>query len=263
MHNELMLADTDQKISKSKIFVYAHPDFYLDGLLIVLEKCNDSEVVACVKPGDDCWNKFIASKADVMLVHEQSIQDPLNLVTRFRNHSPALKILVFGHHMSESFLLNIVRSGVDGYLNENMGGEHLPQAINKVVNGAMWIERNILEKLIFRVAELEQIINNSIEEIRNALTTREAEIYKLVLEGRSTKDIANEMRVSEQSVKLHLGNIFKKFDVSNRQQLLVLTFQKICPVANVLRLFQVAMDKNRISNGQPSYINNQLGNLQA
>lgn len=246
---------------RKKIFVLANPDFYLDGLLAVLSQSTESEVVACVKPGDDCWNKFMASGSDILLVHEQALKEPLVTITRHRQHSPELKVLVFGHHMTENYLLQIVRAGADGYLNENMNGDHLVQAISKICNGEMWVERKILEKLMFRVVELEQVINSAIENIRNVLTKREAEIYKLVLEGLSTKEIATEMNVSEQGVKLHLRNIFKKFDVTNRQQLLVLTFQKVCPVANVLRLFRIVMDKNRMAHGQAPYIEDPLQQL--
>lgn len=258
MVSEMLISNVEGNTHKMRVFVLANPDFYLDGLLAVIARSSESEVVSCVKPGDDCWNKFVASQSEVLLVHEQALQEPLEVITRFRQQAPELKILVFGHHMSESFLLKIVRAGVDGYINENMSGDHLLQAIKKVCNGEMWIERRILEKLMFRVVELEQVINEAIETIRNVLTKREAQIYKLVLEGFSTKEIADEMHVSEQGVKLHLRNIFKKFDVSNRQQLVVLTFQKVCPVANVLRLFRIVMDKHRLASGQPPYIKDPL-----
>ena len=61
--------------STTRVFVLGNPDFYLDGLLAVLSRSLDSEVVACVKPGDGCWDAFISRPADVLLIHRQAVQD--------------------------------------------------------------------------------------------------------------------------------------------------------------------------------------------
>jgi DNA-binding NarL/FixJ family response regulator len=245
----------------ARIFVLANPDFYLDGLLAVLASSPESEIVACVKPGDDCWNAFTAHPADVLLIHRQAAQDAPDGLSRFLHHAPNLRILVFGHDMQDEFLVKIVRSGAAGYINEKMSADHLRKAIRAVLNGELWVERRILQKLILRVIELEEIINQAIESIRSVLTRRESEIYRYVLDGLSTKEIAREMNLSEQSIKLHLGHIFKKFDVSNKQQLILLTFQKVCPVANVLRLFRIVMDRQQLAQGKPPLIADPLAGL--
>lgn len=245
----------------TRVFVLANPDFYLEGLLAVLARSADSEVVACVKPGEGCWEAFTSQPADVLLVHRQAVQDAPDGFSRFLQHAPNLKIIVFGHDMPDEFLLKIVRSGAAGYINEKMSGDHLLKAIRTVLEGELWVERRILQRLILRVVEIEGIINQAIELIRSVLTRREAEIYRHVLGGLSTKEIAGEMNLSEQSVKLHLRNIFKKFDVSNKQQLILLTFQKVCPVSNVLRLFRIVMDRNQIAQGKPPLIEDPLAEL--
>jgi DNA-binding NarL/FixJ family response regulator len=245
----------------TRVFVLANPDFYLEGLLAVLARSADSEVVACVKPGEGCWDAFTSQPADVLLVHRQAVQDAPDGFSRFLQHAPNLKIIVFGHDMPDEFLLKIVRSGAAGYINEKMSGDHLLKAIRTVLEGELWVERRILQRLILRVVEIEGIINQAIELIRSVLTRREAEIYRHVLGGLSTKEIAGEMNLSEQSVKLHLRNIFKKFDVSNKQQLILLTFQKVCPVSNVLRLFRIVMDRNQIAQGKPPLIEDPLAEL--
>lgn len=244
--------------STTRVFVLGNPDFYLEGLLAVLSRSLDSEVVACVKPGDGCWDTFLTRPADVLLIHRQAVQDAPDGLSHFLQHAPNLKIIVFGHDMSDEFLLKIVRSGAAGYINEKMSGDHLIKAIRTVLDGELWVERRILQRLILRVVELEAIINQAIELIRSVLTKRESEIYRHVLGGLSTKEIAGEMNFSEQSVKLHLGNIFKKFDVSNKQQLILLTFQKVCPVSNVLRLFRIVMDRHQLSSGKPALIRDPL-----
>jgi DNA-binding NarL/FixJ family response regulator len=233
----------DRREAACRVFVLAHQDFYLEGLLAVLARSADSEVVACVKPGDDCWNAFVAHPANVVLIHRQAVVDLPERVPQFLQYAPELKIIVFGHEMSDAFLLRLVRLGVSGYINERMSGDHLLKAIRRVLDGELWVERHILQRLILRDVEIEGIISESIESIRSVLTKREAEIYRHILDGLATKEIASEMCVSEQGVKLHLGNIFKKFEVKNKHQLIVQTFQKICPVDNVQGLFRAVMDR--------------------
>lgn len=256
---ELELAQHGGQVTRAaRVFVLANPDFYLDGLLAVLARSADSEVVACVKPGDDCWAAFTAHPADVLLIQRQALQDQPDGLMRFLQHSPKLRILVFGYDMPDEFLLRLVRSGAAGYINEKMSGEHVLKAIRTVLQGDLWVERRILQRLILRVVELEEIINQAIESIRGVLTKREADVFRYVLGGLSTKEIAGEMHLSEQSIKLHLGHIFKKFDVSNKQQLILLTFQRVCPVSNVLRLFQIVMDKHQLAHGKPALIEDPL-----
>lgn len=259
--HENLAVQSEMPRQATGVFVLANPDFYLEGLLAVLARSTDSKVVACVKPGDDCWNKFTSQPADVLLIHRQAVLDAPDGFSRFLQFAPNLKIIVFGHDMADEFLLKIVRSGAAGYINEKMSGDHLLKAIQKVQEGELWVERHILQRLILRVVEIEGIINQAIESIRAVLTNRESEIYRHVLGGLSTKEIAGEMNLSEQSVKLHLSNIFKKFDVSNKQQLILLTFQKVCPVANVMRLFRIVMDRRQLANGKPPLIQDPLAEL--
>ena len=75
----------------------------------------------------------------------------------------------------------------------------------------------------------------------------------------ATKEIADEMRLSQQSIKLYFGRIFRKFDVTNRSQLILLAFEKVCPVSNMIKLFRITLDKSRLSHGGLPIITDPLG----
>ncbi len=83
-------------------------------------------------------------------------------------------------------------------------------------------------------------------------------MLKYVLEGLSTRQIANELCLSEQSIKLHLGRLFKKFEVSNRSQLILMAFQRVCPASNLIQLFRKSLDKHRIARGRTPLIQDPL-----
>lgn len=251
-HTELRIDTDTQPI---RVFILAKPDFYLDGIIGILSGDPGNQIVACISPGEGCEQKLADTAPEVMLIHHQAIQESLpHFLSQVKQRAPQAKIIIFGQGMTDTYLVQLVRAGADGYINDNMSGKHLLSAIRKVGEGELWVERHILERLVRNSVEIEDIINAAIAALQDVLTKRETEVFRLVLEGLSTKEIAHEMNLSEQSVKLHLGNLFKKFDVTNRAQLILLTFQKVCPVNNVLKLFRTAMDKTRIAGGKAPLI---------
>ncbi|MEW6613100.1 MAG: DNA-binding response regulator [Pseudomonadota bacterium] len=246
-----------------RIFVLANPGIYVDGLVQILSQQRDIAVVACVAPGALCLEQFRAMRPDVLLVHTGALQYPLSdFLARFRAAAGKLPVLVFGHGLDDELIYNLIRAGAQGYIHENMTSEQVLEAVKEVRHGGLWIEKRVLEKLVYSALEVERLIEDSvkdrIQELQKLLTKREAELLRLVLEGLSTKEIADKMCLSEPTVKLHLGNIFKKFDVTNRSQLILMTFARVCPVNNMIRLFRIALDKRRLAKGEPPVIKDPL-----
>lgn len=241
-----------------RIFILSKPDFYLDGIMGILSGDTGNDIVACVALGQGCHERLEETAPEVVLVHHQAVQDVIEATVEFFTQivqkAPKAKIIVFGQGMTDAFLVKIVRAGANGYINDNMSGKHFLDAVRMVGNGGLWVERRILERLVRNSVEIEDVINSAISALQDVLTKRETEVFRLVLDGLSTREIAQELNLSEQSIKLHLGNLFKKFDVSNRAQLILLTFQKICPVSNVMKLFRSSMDKQRIAKGKSPLI---------
>lgn len=105
---------------------------------------------------------------------------------------------------------------------------------------------------------IETIIQRKIELLGKTLSRREVEVFQLVLKGLSTKDIADELALPQQSVKLYLGRVFMKFDVTNRAQLILMAFEQVCPVSNMIRLFRKTLAKRRVQQGRPPLIEDPL-----
>lgn len=98
------------------------------------------------------------------------------------------------------------------YEKDNM--DIISYGVKKIIEGEMWLSRKIISELIFTYREKQNaILSTSI-----SLTTRESEILRLLASGASNLDIANSLFVSENTVKTHLYNVFKKLNVKNRLQ---------------------------------------------
>jgi DNA-binding NarL/FixJ family response regulator len=156
----------------------------------------------------------------------------------------------------------MIGAGVRGFIDTSSTHEVLNAAIDEVYNGGYWVGRKALQQLIKNAVEMENIveqgIRNKIESVQDDLTKREAEVLRCVLDGMATKNIAHELCISEQSVKLYLGRMFKKFDVSNRSQLILMAFQRVCPANNMIQLFRRSLDKKRIQKGEKPLIKDPL-----
>lgn len=242
-----------------RIFILAEVDHYVEGLSHIISADASNLVIACVRPGDNCWNRFLEARPDILLIHRRAVaQAAAPFFARFKQAVPGVRILVFGHELERVFLNRIIRTGADGYINENMSGEQVRRALHSVRAGEIWAERAVLSEFARSAVELEEMIESiilrKVEKLGETLSRREIDVFQLVLKGLSTKEIADELALSQQSVKLYLGRVFKKFDVSNRAQLILMAFEQVCPVSNMIRLFRMTLDKRRLHQGKAPYI---------
>lgn len=243
----------------SRIFILADTDHYVEGLTYIISSGASNAVTACVAPGDGCWEQFTSQHPDILLVSWRAVPIPMRpFFARFREANPAVRILVFGQGMDKAFLKSIMRAGADGYISERMSGEQVLAALQKVRTGELWAEREILSDLVRTSVNLEdmieRIILSKIAALGGKLSRREVDVFQLVLKGLSTREIADELSLSQQSVKLYLGRLFRKFDVHNRAQLLLMAFERVCPVSNMIRLFRITLDKRNLSQGKDPII---------
>ncbi len=96
--------------------------------------------------------------------------------------------------------------------------ERLTQGLEKVIQGELWLSRRILQNCLMFYRERQSSVSTP---VYSNLTPREKEIIKLLGEGASNSEIANALFVSENTVKTHLHNVFKKIKVKNRLQALL------------------------------------------
>jgi DNA-binding NarL/FixJ family response regulator len=260
-----------QPIGPIRLFAIADQDIYVDGLVRVISDHPCHQVVACISPGEDCYQKFCATPADILLVQQSVIERRLahkpvdDLFSQYHQVMPTLRIIVFGHDIADAYVRRMFRAGIHGFIDSSMTQESLAAAIQEVHSGGYWVGRQVLEQLIYSAVEMEHIVEQGIQDkiqsIQETLTRRETDVLQRVLEGMSTRQIADDLYLSEQSVKLHLGRMFRKFEVTNRSQLILMAFQRVCPATNIINLFRKALDRRRINKGQQPLIDDPMTGL--
>ena len=228
----LKLAEGPSAIN-SKILIAARQDFAVDGIVSILESCEDSYLVSCVEPGKSCMRKLSAIAPDILLIHTSVAPDPVGeFIHGILGEFPALRIMLFGNGMADDYLYEAVGAGIHGYINERMNGEHLTRAIQTVERGEYWVERHIMKRFL-SAGSINTSIETSIENLGKRLSSREAHVLALIMRGLPTKDIAEQLFLSHQGVKAHLTNLFRKFGVKSRAQLILAALDEISPVGSL------------------------------
>jgi DNA-binding NarL/FixJ family response regulator len=135
--------------------------------------------------------------------------------------SKGCKSLVITSNTDDQAIVTAIKAGARGYLSPYTTIGELTKAIRAVHEGEMWIERKIVAKIIEQGAIGDAFIKKTEKPSSEQLSPREQDVLALLTEGHTNKEIANKLFISEKTVKSHMNNIFKKFDVSGRIKAIV------------------------------------------
>jgi len=140
------------------------------------------------------------------------------------------KILVIGEQWPEEAQVKLIASGVSGYQENYPDDEFLNRIVNRMLDGEVWIQRQLVPKIIKSLVadKIDPQALHDNEEITaqkkaslKLLTERESQVADLVFHGTSTKKIAASLFITERTVKAHLGAIFRKLEIPDRVHLAI------------------------------------------
>jgi DNA-binding NarL/FixJ family response regulator len=189
-----------------------HP-LILDGLEQLFRVTPDFEVVERCVSGDEALRAVERHQPDVLVL---DIRMPgmggLEVVREVRARRLSTQVVILTAALDESELLGAMRLGVGGVVLKEMAPRLLVQCIRKVHAGERWVEnrsmREALERMLHREA--------GAQEAAGLLTPREIELVRMVAQGLRNREIADQLNITEGTVKAHLHNVYKKLKVENR-----------------------------------------------
>jgi len=197
-----------------------HP-LILQGLARVMKYYQEITVVGEAKDGEDVVNKAGDLQPDVIIMDlNMPKMDGLEATKIIRKQFPKIQVIALTVEDSEQRVIEVVKSGVRGYILKDVEPDALVSSIKAVHEGETVIHPKITSKL-FR--ELERVTENpganthdDSEERR--LTPREIEVLEYIVMGAHNRDIASSLFISEKTVKNHISSIFRKLKVEDRTQ---------------------------------------------
>lgn len=192
------------------------------GIKSLFESKDGVCVVAEAENGKDGISKIIAQNPDVVLLDlELGDINGLDLIEKVMAQKPNVKFIILTSHINEHVVNKAMKMGIYGYILKDINSEFLDTIVKSVSSGAMWIDKKvvqILRELNPNVVPNTQISRSNFKSTHANLTAREYEVLKLVVDGKSNLQIANELNISEHTSKAHVCNIIQKLVVDDRTQ---------------------------------------------
>jgi DNA-binding NarL/FixJ family response regulator len=139
--------------------------------------------------------------------------EALDAIRRIR---PDIRLIVIGPKGNDELVMNSIVAGARAYLDLTAGPAVVRQAIEVVTEGSIWAPRRLLSRLIDRLLEAGE---PSPATANPQLTPREQQVLELILQARSTREIAAELSIEERTVKAYVARLMRKTGVDNRVKL--------------------------------------------
>lgn len=185
------------------------------GLVSLLRDAGDFEVVAEAADGLDAVEKIFAMQPDVAIVDLTMPRlSGIEVVRRVRERHPEIRVLVLTVHEDEEYVLPIVRAGASGYLVKDTAADELIRAVRALAAGRAWFGPQAAQALAERYRRPE-----GADDPYGTLTAREREVFHLVAEGRTTKEVARELGTSVKTAENHRARVMEKLGVHNAAEL--------------------------------------------
>lgn len=153
----------------------------------------------------------------ILLDVRLTLGDLIETILRLRRKQPEMKVIAMGVPLEPSQVQSVIGAGAKGYLAETASEGEIRMAVEVVLDGSVWAPRKVLAQLID--AGGVQGAAAKIDSIAKKMTPREAEVLRLLTEGKSNRDIALALEIDEVTVKAHLGRMLRKTGASNRVEL--------------------------------------------
>ena len=186
-----------------------------EGLASVLDFERDMTVVGHAKDGREAVTRFRELKPDIVLMDlAMPVLDGVGAIAAIRKESPDARILVLTTYDGDENVFRALENGAKGYLLKDCSTTDLLAAIRKIHGGGT----HVSERAAARLAE--RAIAGA------ALSSREVEVLKWIAEGKSNKEIAALLFVSEGTVKTHVLNIHHKLGVDDRTEAVVVAIRR-------------------------------------
>ena len=196
-------------------------------LAAILKTKENTEVVGEAQDGKEAVEKARALLPDVILMDVSMPRMGGVEATRIvKREFPHIGIVALTMYEEQQYIFDLVRAGATGYLLKDTDSAQIVAAIRAIYRGESLIHPSVASKILAEFSLLAQRKGKKPSWVEHDLTEREITVLRLVADGKTNKEIANSLDLSEKTVKNHVRNIFHKLQVYDRTQAAILAIRK-------------------------------------
>jgi two-component system, NarL family, response regulator NreC len=195
------------------------------GLRLVLERQPDFAVVGEANNGREAIDVVVRENPDVAVIDiAMPLLNGIEAAKRIAEERLKTAVVILSMHSDESYILRALRAGARGYLLKDSAETDLIQAIRAVCAGKAFFSPAVSRVLADDY--LRQMQQQGVEDPYELLTARERELLQLIVELKSTKDIAGLLGISPRTIDTHRGNLMQKLNVHSIPELILYAMRK-------------------------------------
>lgn len=190
------------------------------GLAKLLEGEPGLRVIGEAENGRETVRQVEKLKPDIVLMDiAMPLLNGIEATRQIRKVSPKTKVIILSMHSHDRYISELFSIGASGYLLKDSTGLDIIKAINAAVKGDTYLSPSISRRVIAGYVSSKRK-KSSQEELYSKLSNREREVFQMIAEGRSTKEISKILYISPSTVKTHRSKIMEKLQMDNLSQLI-------------------------------------------
>lgn len=190
-------------------------NMFVEGVESILEGNENIQVVSKCYTGTEVFEKVSLTHPDVILL---DINIPgmngLEVCQKLNKEYPEVKVLALSMHNEESFVMEILKYGAQGYILKNTGKKELISAIETVNNGQSYFSEEVTETIMKSLVN-QRTGNKKTTSLAPKISRREKDVLELIVREHTTQEIADTLFISLKTVESHRRSLLTKLGVRN------------------------------------------------
>jgi DNA-binding NarL/FixJ family response regulator len=194
------------------------------GLKAMLELEPDLQVVGTANNGREAIAQVALLQPDLVLMDvRMPVMDGRAATREISQQFPDVKVIILSTFDDDRYIADSIRAGAIGYLLKDMPSEELAQTLRLAYRGYTQMGQGLLDKLIAGILEdvNKEESKPALPEKLNSITPREQEVLRLISDGSTNREIANQLYIAEGTVKTHITHLLERLNLKNRAQLAI------------------------------------------
>jgi len=201
---------------KARIFIVDDHPIVRQGLAQLIDQ--EPDLVVCGEAGDapTALRQMGTEEPDLAIV-DLSLPscDGIELIKSLRSQCPRVRVLVLSMHDEALYLERALRAGADGFLTKQEAAAEVLAALRQLLRGEMYLSPALAPKLVRLIRDATQGEKAGVDR----LSDREFQVFRMIGEGKATKEIADQLCLSVKTIETYRASIKKKLDLPDGQQL--------------------------------------------
>ena len=208
-------------MSKIRVLLVDDHAIMRDGISALINLQDDIEIVGEASEGKEAIEKTRELVPDVVVMDiSMPEMEGLEATRRIKKKSPSVKVLVLTQHTNREYILSTIKSGSDGYLPKRALGSELVVAIRAIHQGHSFLYPTAAGIL------LEDYRRQVEKEPYDRLTEREREVFRLIADGHTSREISGMLFISLKTIHNHRAKIMEKLNIHNKSELIKYAIRK-------------------------------------